>query len=246
VHRFIAPELPHEGELVQLPPDEARHAIGVLRLGAGDSIILIDGKGGAALARLELSGRAAFARGLARCDSREPRVRVTLYQGLCKGDKMDWIIQKCTELGVDAIQPVQFKRCDARISGDLAAKEARCQRVAREAAKQCARAWIPTVHPAVSFDKMIDYINDDINNKHSIFALWEESRASFADALRARTAERAGLIVGPEGGIAPEEISRLERAGAVSVTLGSRILRTETAGVAALTIALFAAGDLGC
>lgn len=242
-HRFCVDRLPHVGEIVELPPEEAKHAAGVLRLRAGDEAVLFDGIGHAAAACfVEVGGGRAIARVIADVDPAEPRLRVTLYQGLCKGDKMDWIIQKCTELGVHDIQPVLFKRCDARMPDDAAAKAVRGQRIAREAAKQCGRAWVPVVRAAVRFDEFINMIKHKDNC--SVFALWEGNCPPFVNMINGVTAARAGLVIGPEGGIEPFEIEAMEAAGARTASLGRRVLRTETAGMAALAIAMSASGDM--
>jgi len=160
-------------------------------------------------------------------------VCVTLFQGIPKGDKMDSIVQKCVELGVFEIQPVVFSRCITQET-----RTARWQRIAIEAAKQCGRARIPQIKESIPFDVLLDLLPC----VEQTYVCWE-----YAEAGGFKTMPRtAGLVIGPEGGITAEEFFSLTNAGTQPLSLGPRILRTETAGPTALAIALFAWGELGC
>ena len=231
MHRFFAEERGC------IRGEELKHLRQVLRLAPGDGIeVLYEGRRFAA--RLtEVSPEAALYAEGEELPSHEPRCRVTLYQGLCKGEKMDFLVQKCTEMGVHAIVPVEMARSVAR--AERAEKKAeRYARIAREATKQCGRARAPEVLPALSFAQALKRMRAH----ERLLMPYEEGGRAFDAPLAARD---VGLLIGPEGGIAPEEAEDVRAVGGVAVTLGSRILRTETAGLVALTLVLHCAGDLG-
>ena len=237
MHRFFAERT--DGDTAMLPPEEENHALRVLRLGVGDECqALLEGRVYAAAIR-ETSPRVALTL-KETLPSLEPSVSVTLYQGIPKGDKMDFITQKCTEAGVCRIVPVEFSRCVARWEGkDAAKKQARYQRIAAEAAKQSGRAAVPDIALPLSFGAMCAQIA-----QHSLILVpWEEEHGN---GIRAKWQgeKDVAMIIGPEGGISPEEIDRLKAAGAKPVTLGPRIFRTETAGLAALISLLTLSGDM--
>lgn len=237
MHRFFA-EPAGDGR-AQLPPEEASHALRVLRLTAGDTCqALMDGQVFDAVLE-ETSPRVLLRLGAAQ-PSPEPSVRVTLYQGIPKGDKMDYIVQKCTEAGIYRIVPVAFSRCVAKWDWkDAAKKQARFQRIAAEAAKQSGRAWAPPVDLPLSLDGLCRALPG-----HELALVpWEEQRGR---GIRSQWTDQrdVALVIGPEGGISAEEISALQEAGAIPVTLGKRIFRTETAGLAALISLLTWTGDM--
>ncbi len=237
MHRFFAERT---GEaLARLLPEEARHAATVLRLKPGETIQLImDDR--LFEAELAENGGARIVREL---PSPEPRVRVTLYQGLPKADKVDWLTQKTTEAGVSRIRVMATARSVARLDPrDESKKTERWQRIAREAAKQSGRAHVPEVEVV----RMTDV--PTLLSAHELTLVpWEEEHAlTMSAALRAHPDARdIALVIGPEGGIAPEEIALFRDAGAVPVTLGPRIFRTETAGLAALIMLLYERGEYG-
>ncbi len=237
MHRFFAERL-NENTAV-LPPEEENHALRVLRLQAGDGCqALMDGCVYAAVIR-ETSPRVVLTI-QEELPSPEPSLSVTLYQGIPKGEKMDFIVQKCTEAGVCRVVPVAFSRCVARWEGkDAAKKQARYQRIAAEAAKQSGRAVTPDIAMPLSFTEMCG----EIGKHHLILVPWEEEHGN---GLRANWhgEKDAAIIIGPEGGISSEEIDRLRAAGAKPVTLAPRIFRTETAGLAALISRLTKSGDM--
>ena len=237
MHRFFAERL--DAQTAALLPEEESHALRVLRLNVGDECqALMEGKVFAAVIT-ETGPRVVLALKEA-MPSPEPSVSVTLYQGIPKGDKMDFIVQKCTEAGVCRIVPVEFSRCVARWEGkDAAKKQARYQRIASEAAKQSGRAAAPEIALPLSFSAMFTEIE-----KHDLVLVpWEEQHGN---GIRANWHEEkdVGMIIGPEGGISSEEIDRLKEAGAKPVTLGPRIFRTETAGLAAIISLLTLSGDM--
>jgi len=237
MHRFFAQRLDEAAAL--LPPEEENHCLRVLRMGVGESCqALLEGEIYQAIVR-ETSPRVVLTLG-EKLPSPEPGVKVTLYQGIPKGDKMDYIVQKCTEAGIARIVPVAFSRCVARWDGkDAAKKQARFQRIAAEAAKQAGRAAVPEIGLPISVDELCRALPG-----HSLALVpWEEERGR---GIRTQWAgERdAALAIGPEGGISPQEIEQMKAAGATPVTLGPRIFRTETAGLAALISLLTLSGDM--
>lgn len=165
----------------------------------------------------------------------EPDVFVTLYQSLPKGDKMEYIIQKCVELGVSRIVPVMSARCVSRPdTKSLAKKRERWQKIALQAAMQSRRGIIPQVCDCLSFDKAAEQTMQ--NDKTLIFY---EMGGDSVKKLLAEKPESVGMFIGSEGGFEAGEVERLTSSGAVAATLGKRILRAETAPLAALSIIMY-------
>ena len=234
MHRFFAERT--TADTARLLPAEARHALTVLRLKPGDQVQLIleDQLFDAVLTETEPETSARITGVL---PSPEPDVRVTLYQGLPKADKVDYVVQKGTEAGTYAFRILEMARSVSRLkASDAVRKAERWQRIAEEAAKQSGRAHVPEV-------KVIDRkaLPELLAAHDLVLVPWEEAKAvSLAQALRARPDARdIALIIGPEGGMTAEEIDVFKAGGAVPVTLGPRIFRTETAGLAAAIMALY-------
>ena len=226
-------------EPVALSREESDHALRTLRMQPGDALEMI------AAERLFAGEIASVENGVARVrivrelPSPEPAVKVTLVQGLPKADKLEWIVQKATELGVYQIQPVEMARSVARITQKDGKKLERLRRIALEAAKQAGRAHVPQVLPAVRFQDVLNGL------KGTVYVAWEEAAAPrLSEAVAADRPQEIALVIGPEGGIAAEEIARLSAIGAKPVTLGKRILRTETAGLCALAVVMAALGEM--
>ena len=173
----------------------------------------------------------------------EPPVEVGLGICLLKGEKMDFVVQKAVELGVAFIQPLRSENCVVRYDENKGAtRRERWQRVAEEAAKQCGRTMVPTVEPIRALKEWL--MNFPL--EAGLFLLYErEERASLRSWLRSQEGRRYIALVGPEGGFTPEEAATAQAAGAVSVTLGPRILRAETAALAALAAVMYEKGDWG-
>ena len=167
-------------------------------------------------------------------------MRVTLYQGVPKGDKMEYIVQKCTEAGVSRIVPVNMPRCVARLSADDEKKRVRWQRIAREAAKQAFRASVPEITPPVSISELPGLLSG-----HALALVpWEEAQSGTLRTLITPDTHDLAIVIGPEGGMSDEDIAPMLAAGARTVTLGPRIFRTETAGLAAIVAAMTMSGNL--
>lgn len=199
---------------------------------AGDMLSLCDGAGFEYDAVITSVSQEAVvcALGERRPSEAESPVNITLFQCLPKTGKMETIVQKCTELGVFAVVPVVSARCVVIPNKDFEKKRERYNRVALEAAKQSRRAMVPQVLPLVELKKI-----DPKQFGLFLVAYEEESGRTLKTALReAGSPARIGLLIGPEGGLEANEVRRLTQSGATAVSLGKRILRTETAGMAML------------
>ena len=235
MHRFYADPAQSDGQLFVLDAEDARHAGKVLRLRPGDEVEVF-WNGQRFLSALEsLSADRVTLRPLSPLPSTEPSLSVTLFQGLPKSDKMDWIVQKSVELGVSRIVPVVFSRCVVRLDEkEGTRKQERWQRIAREAGKQSGRCRIPEVCAPISLSALPAYFSECSR----VAVPWEDCALGgpLAFAKENPSLSSLGIVIGPEGGISPEEISLLEGMDCVCITLGRRILRTETAGLAALSV----------
>lgn len=249
MHRFYVNEpIVKPGQRVTLSPEESAHGARVLRLRPGEEVRLLDGEGLWAATLVAVSDKAIEAEATAQCPSPEGSVKVALWQGLPKADKLEMIAQKAAELGVWELWPVEMERSVARLDkADRAEKKReRLSRIALEASKQSGRAHVPVIRPAVRFAEAVERLTAE--KPGLVLVAWEEEHAlPLSKAVRAHVAahglpQRAVVVIGPEGGISQQEWERLNAAGAVSVTLGARILRTETAGLCALSV-LWAALD---
>jgi 16S rRNA (uracil1498-N3)-methyltransferase len=227
------------GGSIRLPADVAHHAMRVLRLDDGAPIVLFDGRGGEYAARL----RAAGATVLAQVDAFDPTEResplhLTLVQALVATDKLDWIVEKAVELGVDRILVAPVQRCVVRLDAARAARRVRhWADVARAACCQCGRNRIPSVEFFGSFGSVLAALPAEGPRLMLLPTAGQ-------DLCSAMAGGRAVLMVGPEGGFAENEIAQAAQAGFVTVRLGPRILRTETAGLAALAALQAMSGDL--
>ena len=246
MHRFFADENGIDHGTACLNIEDSRHALRVLRLATGDEVELVCAPG-RYLAQItgETDGLVQV-KILQALRQTEARTQVTLYQGLPKADKMEMIAQKTTELGVYAIRPVAMERCVVKLEGkDAGKKVERWQKIAREAVKQCARVTVPEVLPP----KKLTQLEEELKQLDVLIVPWEDARdGSIRQALapfEGREALRVGILIGPEGGISGQEAHWLaENAGAKLVTLGPRILRTETAGLCALTMVMAFRGEM--
>ena len=234
---------PPEGGLAALPPEEARHAAKVLRLRPGDEVCAMDGAGGRFRATIEAMEGGVTVRLHEPLPDNEAPVRLTVYQGLPKAEKLDLLAQKLTELGAAELVPVRMSRCVVKLNDKDGMKRAeRLQRIADEAAKQCRRATPLKVSPPMDWREALQHMSA----RGLLLVPWEDARGrrikdAFAEHPQARD---IGLVIGPEGGMSEDEVSALEAVGALPVTLGPRILRTETAAIAAATLAMGCWGDL--
>ena len=228
---------------------DAAHIAKVLRLTEGAALTLCDGEGtdyDAVITRLGKSEVELAITGSRPCLA-EPELAVTLFQGLPKQGKMDFIIEKCTELGISRIVPVSVRRCVAAVR-DAKAEEkklARWRKIAAESVKQCGRGVIPEVTGVVPLSEAI-LMAGALDVKLAAYENEQDTPLKSALlAARGKTEPKsAGIFIGPEGGFEPEEIEALRAAGIPAITLGKRILRTETAGCAVLTAVMYEFGEL--
>lgn len=234
MNRFFTEDI--AGDTARITGEDVRHISRVLRLRVGEKIAVCDGRATEYIGEItEISDQAVLCRLSEGTPSlSESAVRVTLFQGLPKSGKMETIVQKCVELGIDTVVPTLFSRCVAVPTRDFEKKRIRYQRVALEAAKQSRRGIIPKVTGVVK-PKDIDFDAFDT----VLIAYEDEHATTLKQALRAGVGERIALIVGPEGGLEQEEVDSLRSRGAKAVSLGRRILRTETAGMAMLAQVLY-------
>ena len=237
---YFSEAIPDHG-VCDLPPAQAHHVAHVLRLAEGDAITLFDGRGTVHDAVIAQCARGAVRVRVhaSRSENRESPLQVTLVQAVSSGERMDYTVQKAVELGVAAVQPVLSERCVVRLSGERAAKRvAHWQAVAVAACEQCGRNRVPPVHPLLPFAAWLE-----------LAAVEPGLRILLAPGGAARLQEigrpsgKVALLAGPEGGLTAAEAGDAGRAGFVSLQLGPRVLRTETAALAALAAMQTVWGD---
>lgn len=250
---FVQPE-EINNQQVRISGEDVFHLRKTLRFKPGDRVIICDGQGKDYLVEL-VHLAAAEVKGIILETYQslgEPELEVTLLQGLPKGDKMDLIVQKCTELGIQQIIPVETKRTIVRLNPEKAGRRvARWQKIAKEASKQADRGQIPIVSSIFSWQEALEFVQ---NQGFDLLILpWEDATDFSLGKLLKEWGpddQRPGKIaylIGPEGGLTLEEITDFRELGGRSVTLGPRILRTETAGFVVLTVLMYEFRQLeGC
>ncbi|MFF3678207.1 16S rRNA (uracil(1498)-N(3))-methyltransferase [Streptomyces sp. NPDC002120] len=239
---FVVEEVPAGAEFV-LDGPEGRHAVSVKRLNPGEALVLTDGRGGwaeAVVKAAEGKDRLVVAVSSAALEP-EPAVRITVVQALPKGDRGELAVETMTETGVDAIVPWQASRCITQWRGDRGAKSlAKWRATAREAGKQSRRVRFPEVAEAMSTKQVAALLAEA-----DLGMVLHEDRDTPSDALATAALPSSGsvvLVVGPEGGVSPEELAAFAAAGAHPYRLGRSVLRTSTAGTAATAVLLARTG----
>lgn len=238
--RFFINFIPEE--IAVITGDDARHISRSLRMQPGESVVLCDSIGTDYNGRIErIADDSVEVRILEFCKSvAEPSVRVTVYQGLPKAEKMDSIVQKAVETGAVKIVPVLTSRCVSKPDEKAAAKKAaRWQKIALEAAKQSGRGIIPQIGPLTGFREAVKQAAQG----GEIILFFEGGGKSIAELVGRETRELA-VFIGPEGGFEQAEVDFAVQNGAEIGTLGARILRTETAPIAALAAIMLASGNM--
>jgi 16S rRNA (uracil1498-N3)-methyltransferase len=240
---FVRPEAVGS-DRVRFDAAEAHHLGRVLRLRPGALVDATDGTGRLYTIRLvELGAAGAWGTIETRAEpGRESPCSITLAQAILKGDRMSWLVQKATELGVTRIVPMETARVVARPATGVVARHGRWERIAREAVKQCGRVVVPTVDRPRAFAE----VTREVAGHDVAWICWEGGGLALgAAAAQAGRPGRLLLLVGPEGGFTSEEVTLAEAAGARSVSLGPRVLRAESAGLAAVALCQYLFGDLG-
>jgi 16S rRNA (uracil1498-N3)-methyltransferase len=243
MHRFFIPPRWIRQGRVSLTDEPAHQISHVLRLKPKDHIILLDNSGREYEVEIDqmspglIQGRVVDQRpGVT-----EPRVKVTLYQALLKAEKFEFVLQKGVELGVSAFVPFVSERCVVRKPGEN--KLARWRKIIQEAAEQSGRALLPALHPVVAFQEACDSTHE------ASILLWEEERrlslSRILKGLPFQASPTCNVFIGPEGGFSRAEVAYAESRGIVSVSLGHRILRAETAGLAVVVALLYERGEFG-
>lgn len=246
MHRFFVTPDQIRHHLVQFDADQAHQMRRVLRLRPGDRVVALDGLGRQYEVTLE---EVANARATGRAAgpvaaTGEPSVRLTLYQSLTRREKFEWVLQKGTEIGIAAFVPVITRRSLVRDTEDVGPEKlGRWQRIIREAAEQSNRGLLPALSPPLAF---ADALAAARRMDASLIARADEIHRTIGDALGGRPAmAEIALFIGPEGGYDEEEVRLAESWGVVPVSLGSRILRTETAAIVGAALVLHQLGELG-
>ncbi len=228
------------GEEVTLDAMSSRHLATVLRLKSGDSISLFNGQGGEFFATVCECGSKRVTASVTHFTDieRESPLRIHLGIGMSRGDRMDWVIQKATEVGVTEITPLYTERTEVKLKGDRADKKlCHWQQVCISACEQAYRNRVPVIHPPITANQWLSSVEAEKKlvlhhrSQHSISELGEQQAAS------------AALLIGPEGGLSAEEIKRAEEHNFMPLTIGPRVLRTETAPIVSISILQSLWGD---
>ena len=237
--RFFVSKDSISDNLAVISGDDAHHISKVLRMKCGEALVLCDQQGNdyhCEISDITDNAVSLTVKECVHCLS-EPTVRVTLFMALPKGDKMDYVIQKSIELGASEIVPFSSSRCIVKLSDkDAAKKQERWSRIALEAAKQCGRGIVPKVRKPISFKEMIACASEC---EMPLFFYEKETNNSLKSRISARTFKSAAVIIGPEGGFSESEVSDVTRAGIPCASLGTRILRCETAPGCAISAIMY-------
>jgi 16S rRNA (uracil1498-N3)-methyltransferase len=237
IRRAYLAATPLPGDRVDLDPDEAHHLTRVLRLKSGDALAVFDGKGGEWEATIESASRegVSLVVGAPRAGNVEPELRVTVFQALTRHEKIEWVLQKGTEIGVSAFELFASSRVEA--PSPSPSRMSRFERIVMEACKQCGRR----VLPALSLGALATPGEGVV----AIILTPSAGVAPLGAVLQGPKAREVWLAVGPEGGFSEDEVDAAVSSGWKRASLGPRILRTETAGAIASAIVLHTWGDLG-
>lgn len=235
--KWVEPEVP-------LAPTDAHHFVNVLRIKEGSPVVVCDGRGGEAVGELVGVEKDRWA-----IRVRERRVRdvspvlYSLIQAVPKGSRMDWIVEKATELGAWSVTPVMTRRGVVRLEGERAVeRQRRWQRIGVEAANQCRTSWIPRIEPVVGLEA---WLSQPMPCDSLLVGSLASPRVPFDEAIRAvreKGAKNVALIIGPEGDLTEEELAAARGAGAIPVGFGERVLRVETAALYGLSVMAYELG----
>ena len=243
--RFYVPQPRVENGFLKIEGNEVRHIRKVLRLRAGDEIVVFDGLGKefeGTIVEERLSSVVIKVQNVI-VSKKDSPLEVTLAQSLLKGEKMDYLIQKATELGVNKIIPFFSSRSVPHLEKSIRLmRHHRWEKIAAEASKQCGRGSVPKVESIQEYSDMLQ--NASTENLRLIF--WEREGIQLKKVLeRSKDRKNIFFVIGPEGGFNHSEVDEAERMGFIPVTLGRRILRAETASLCFLSILQYERGDIG-
>lgn len=241
IPRIFTPQLLAVGSDIQLEEGAARHLSSALRMSVGQNIILFNGLGGQYSAQLieVKKGKVAVAVSEFSNEDRESPLDIQLGIGISRGERMDWIVQKACELGATQITPLFTERCEVKLSSERLDKKTRhWQQIAISACEQCQRNTVPVINGAISVDQ---YLQNSINGLKLV--LHHRTEKSLAQMININNS--IALLVGPEGGLSDREIDSAIANDFSPLALGPRVLRTETAPLAAISIIQSLWGDMG-
>ncbi len=236
--RFFVDKNSIMDERIELGAENSQHIVSVLRGKIGDEITVCDGDGTDYICNLvDINKKQALAKIVqVRKNTNEPELKITLFQGLPKGDKMELVIQKCVEIGVDRIVPVKTDFTVVKLENKEEKKVARWNKISEAAAKQCGRGKIPVVENIVTFSQAVDRAAEF---DRAVIPYEKEQSRSIRSFAENCSYKNVAVFIGPEGGFSDDEIKLALSKNVVSVTLGKRILRTETAGLVTAVILLY-------
>lgn len=234
---FVSNELIKEDK-VFIDGENANHIINALRSKIGEEIEISTGDGFDYLCKIEEISKGVVIAKIIDCfgNESEPNIKITLYQGLPKAEKMELIIQKCVELGIDEIVPVNTDRAIVKLAGKEDKKIARWNKISESAAKQSRRGKVPKVQPVISFSQAIQQASE---NNLNIIPYEKEEKIGIKNIVKEFKGKSIGVFIGPEGGFSEKEIEMAIQNNVKPITLGKRILRTETAGFITTAILLY-------
>ena len=238
MYKFFVEDNQIENNEIKIMDDDLKHISNVLRMRIGEEI-LITNKNTAETYKCsikEINKNEAVCTIIEKEENdTEPSIKVDIFQGIPKSDKMETIIQKSVELGVSKIFPVSMKNCVAKIKDDIK-KQERWQKISEAAAKQSKRNIIPSIEKSVD----IKYLCSKIDEYDLVLVAYEnEDKKTIKDILKNNKVEKIAIVVGPEGGLTEKEVEELIKCGAKAVSLGKRILRTETAPIAMISMIMY-------
>lgn len=239
IPRIYTGQALHAGSSITLEPGPSQHIARALRMGPGDQLVLFNGNGGQFPAVISAVDRKSVTATTAEFDDVELESTLRLHLGIAisRGERMDWVVQKATELGVSSIAPLLSERTEVRLRGDREDKKIRHWRqIAVSACEQCGRNRLPEIQDLQSIDNWTSQALADIK-----LVLHHRAGSSYPGVPAPAS---VALLVGPEGGLSPAEIDSAERAGFGALQLGPRVLRTETAPLAAIAILQARWGDM--
>ena len=251
MHKFFTSKELINENIAKIIGDDVKHIMKVLRLTSGEEVILNNCEGTEYLAKIDIVNKQEVILNIIKTieGSNESDIKITLYQGLPKSQKMDLIVQKGTELGIYEFKPVITSRVDVKLKGEFK-KLDRLNRISLEAAKQSKRTIVPKVSEPMNFDEVLD----EMTSLDLMLVPYENAEGFGIKSLinnmkkeniNLNNIKTVGILVGPEGGFEEDEIIKLKDKGAHIITLGKRILRTETAGFVASSLIQYELSDLG-